>query len=59
MTIVLTAKGKKIAAEATAALNQELFLQTGFEPDEVDSLISILSRFRARSGDFEDSPTAP
>ncbi|MBD2762668.1 MarR family transcriptional regulator [Kocuria sp. cx-116] len=58
MTIVLTAKGKKTAAEATRALNEDLFLRTGFEPDEVDSLIAILSRFRARSGDFEDAPTA-
>lgn len=55
MTIVLTAKGKKTAKEATEALNQELFLQTGFEPDEVESLIGILSRFRARSGDFEET----
>lgn len=52
VTLALTPRGKKTAAQATEALNKELFLRTGFEPHEVDSLISILQRFRARAGDF-------
>lgn len=48
----LTAEGRRVAEGATAALNEELFQQTGFEADEIEALISILGRFRARSGDF-------
>lgn len=53
--LALTDEGRRIAEEATAALNDQLFLQTGFEPGEVESLITILSRFRARAGDFSAS----
>ena len=52
ITIVLTDRGTAVAAEATEALNRDLFRDTGFAPDEVDSLITILRRFRAHAGDF-------
>lgn len=52
MMIVLTAEGQKVAREATDTLNAQVFLKTGFDRSEVDALISVLGRFRARAGDF-------
>lgn len=52
IAIVLTDRGTVVAAEATEALNRDLFRDTGFAPDEVESLIAILRRFRAHAGDF-------
>ncbi|GFZ76999.1 MarR family winged helix-turn-helix transcriptional regulator [Nesterenkonia alkaliphila] len=51
--LVLTAKGKQVAGEATRALNEQLFEQTGFTPEEVAELNRILAKFRQRAGDFE------
>lgn len=54
MLLVLTAEGKAVAAGATAALNEQLFEQTGFTPAEVAELNRILAKFRQRAGDFEN-----
>ncbi|WP_300342903.1 MarR family transcriptional regulator [Nesterenkonia sp.] len=53
MLLVLTRKGRRVAAEATAALNEQLFRHTGFQPEEVEQLNGILARFRQRAGDFQ------
>ncbi|WP_131684626.1 MarR family transcriptional regulator [Pseudarthrobacter sp. YALA5] len=52
--IEITAEGRTLAKSATAALNTEVFSQSGFSPEDVDHLISILGRFRRNAGDFSD-----
>jgi DNA-binding MarR family transcriptional regulator len=49
----ITARGRKMAAEATAVLNREVFSVPGLGPTEVEQLISILTRLRQGAGDFE------
>ncbi|WP_394940096.1 MarR family winged helix-turn-helix transcriptional regulator [Psychromicrobium sp. YIM B11713] len=50
--ITLSPAGKTLAKRATAALNEEIFSQSGFADDDVQTLIKVLARFRQRSGDF-------
>ena len=50
--IELTSEGRTLAKSATAALNSEVFAQSGFDDQDVDQLISILSAFRKNAGDF-------
>ncbi|MET1087945.1 MAG: MarR family transcriptional regulator, partial [Arthrobacter sp.] len=52
--IGLTTEGRTVAQGATAALNTEVFGQSGFEPADVEELIRILGRFRRNAGDFTD-----
>lgn len=52
MLLVLTPEGKQVAEEATEALNEGLFQQTGFEESEIRELNRILANFRERVGDF-------
>jgi DNA-binding MarR family transcriptional regulator len=52
--IEITTEGRTLAKSATAALNTEVFSQSGFSPEDVDHLISILGRFRRDAGDFSD-----
>ena len=52
--IGLTAAGRALARRATAALNSEVFAQSGFTDDDVEQLISVLGGFRRRAGDFTD-----
>ena len=52
--IEITAEGRTLAKNATAALNTEVFSQSGFSPEDLDHLISILGRFRREAGDFSD-----
>lgn len=54
MLLVLTDEGRRIAAEATEALNKELFQDTGFAAEDVEQLNSILTRFRQQAGDFTE-----
>ena len=60
VNVVLTDRGLETVEGATRALNEELFLTTGFEEHEVQALVGALSGFRARCGDFTpaDSPPA-
>ncbi|WP_458113110.1 MarR family transcriptional regulator [Arthrobacter sp. R1-13] len=50
--IELTSEGRTLAKSATAALNSEVFIQSGFADQDVDQLIRILSAFRKNAGDF-------
>ncbi|MGX9898719.1 MarR family winged helix-turn-helix transcriptional regulator [Arthrobacter sp. SA17] len=50
--IELTSEGRTLAKSATAALNYEVFAQSGFADQDVDQLIRILSAFRKNAGDF-------
>ena len=50
--IELTAEGRTLAKSATAALNSEVFAQSGFDDQDVDQLIRILGTFRRNAGDF-------
>ena len=52
--IELTAEGRTLAKSATAALNTEVFGQSGFASQDVDQLIRILGKFRRNAGDFAD-----
>ena len=59
VNVALTPEGLDLVARATDALNEQLFLDTGFTPEEVRSIIGALRGFRARAGDFtppEDPP---
>ncbi|NYE95619.1 DNA-binding MarR family transcriptional regulator [Psychromicrobium silvestre] len=50
--IALTPAGRSLVREATTALNAEVFGQSGFAADDVQTLIQVLARFRQKSGDF-------
>ncbi len=50
--IELTPAGRSVVKRATAALNEEIFSQSGFGTDDVRTLIDVLGRFRSHSGDF-------
>jgi len=50
--IELTQEGRTLAKRATAALNSEVFAQSGFAEQDVDQLIRILGTFRRNAGDF-------
>lgn len=50
--IELTGEGRTLAKSATAALNSEVFAQSGFAEQDVDQLIRILGAFRRDAGDF-------
>jgi len=52
--IELTSGGRTLAKRATAALNGEVFAQSGFGTEDVDALIRILGDFRRGAGDFAD-----
>jgi DNA-binding MarR family transcriptional regulator len=50
--IELTPSGRSLAERATAALNADVFGQSGFSGDDVDHLLRILGDFRRAAGDF-------
>lgn len=50
--IELTPAGRSLAKRSTTALNQEIFGQSGFDAEDVRTLIEVLGRFRQDSGDF-------
>ena len=52
--IELTAEGRTLAKKATAALNSEVFGNSGFGADDVDHLIRVLGTFRRDAGDFTE-----
>ena len=52
--IELTQEGRTLAKRATAALNSEVFAQSGFAEQDVDQLIRILGTFRRNAGDFSE-----
>ena len=48
----LTPAGRDLVLKATDSLNREVFHDLGISQDDVDTLVSILGRFRAGHGDF-------
>jgi DNA-binding MarR family transcriptional regulator len=50
---VITEAGRKLALEATSAVNASVFAEPGLAPRDVDGLISVLGRLRHRAGDFQ------
>ncbi len=57
--VVLQDAGRQLVAEASAALNDEVFASPGMPEDDLTNLVRILARFRRQSGDFIDPPTPP
>lgn len=57
--VTITAHGRAMVDEATVLLNDQFFGATGFETDDVATLLSILARFRKTFGDFADPVTQP
>ncbi|HEY4332888.1 MAG TPA: MarR family transcriptional regulator, partial [Ilumatobacteraceae bacterium] len=48
----ITRAGRSTAAQATKALNADVFAQTGLDDDDQDALIRVLTALRAAAGDF-------
>lgn len=44
--------GLELVERATKALNAEVFEQVGLSADDIETLVSILGRFRSARGDF-------
>ncbi|MFC6009453.1 MarR family winged helix-turn-helix transcriptional regulator [Nocardia lasii] len=51
--IEITAAGRETVAEATCALNAEVFAEPGLPPEQGRDLIELLARFRHDAGDFD------
>lgn len=50
---VLTDPGRKVASEATDAVNSAVFADPGLADADVDKLVSVLDRLRRGAGDFQ------
>ena len=50
--IVLSERGRDLAAAATEELNARVFAESGFSEGDVNTLIRIFARFRQEAGDF-------
>jgi DNA-binding MarR family transcriptional regulator len=48
----LTPAGRDLVVKATESMNREIFADLGLTPADVDSLVTVLARFRAGHGDF-------
>lgn len=48
----ITPKGRRLARKAVAALNEQVFEQTGLDADELRAAIGSLAHLRQRAGDF-------
>lgn len=57
--VTITASGRSAVNEATDVLNSQFFGDTGFEHDDLATLVQILARFRRASGDFTDPVLPP
>ena len=49
--VALTEAGRLLAADATTTLNRDVFARPGLDDDDVESLIAVIARLRATSGD--------
>lgn len=54
LLLVLTEHGREVAEQASAALNQDVFQDTGLTAEDVEDLNRIFTRFRRQAGDFAD-----
>lgn len=57
--LLLTDAGRALAAQATAALNAEVFAEPGMPSDDVVAIVRALARYRESAGDFVTPPPAP
>jgi DNA-binding MarR family transcriptional regulator len=48
----LTPAGRDLVVKATESLNREVFADLGISREDVQTLVGVLSRFRAAHGDF-------
>ncbi len=53
--IRITPEGRDVVERATEVINREFFTDVGLSPEDRDTLVQILARFRHRAGDFEPS----
>ncbi|WP_434811020.1 MarR family transcriptional regulator [Microbacterium sp. bgisy189] len=53
--VVLTDPGRALAADATAALNREVFRDVGIGSDDASRLAAIVTRLRTSAGDVTES----
>jgi DNA-binding MarR family transcriptional regulator len=49
----LTAKGRRLAARATVAMNAQVFSDLGLDPSALESLFTALGQLRRSAGDFD------
>lgn len=57
--LVLTDAGLALVERATAALNENVFVDPGLSQDDTTELVSIIARLRKASGDFTDPRPQP
>lgn len=57
--VAISAAGRGLVDQATAALNAEVFADLGLPRSEIDELVKILARFRKAAGDFGDPEPVP
>jgi DNA-binding MarR family transcriptional regulator len=48
----LTPAGRELVVKATESMNREIFADLGLSAEDVDSLVTVLARFRSQHGDF-------
>lgn len=48
----ITESGRRVALEATEAMNTKVFREPGLEPDRVTDLVDVLRDLRRSAGDF-------
>jgi DNA-binding MarR family transcriptional regulator len=53
--IRITPAGRELVDAATAVINREFFADVGLTPDDRDTLVAILARFRRDAGDFVEA----
>ncbi|MFH5208020.1 MarR family winged helix-turn-helix transcriptional regulator [Antrihabitans spumae] len=56
--IEITDAGRKLALEATEALNARVFARPGLDNEKLDSLVRILAELRQTAGDFDAGPNS-
>lgn len=47
----ITPDGRRLVQRATTTLNEQVFADLGWDPDELDAMFESLRRFRAAAGD--------
>jgi DNA-binding MarR family transcriptional regulator len=50
----ITPLGRRLAEQATEAVNRDVFTQPGLDPDGVTALIDVIRSLRRQAGDWED-----
>lgn len=57
--VVIEPVGRALAADATEALNSQVFADLGMAQDDLETLMRILARYRQDAGDFETPNPLP